>query len=555
MSEIRQEFAALRDLLLSEQVLNVSSKELRIFLKERKPKDVKEMAELAQQYLEVHGKLYQNWAEQRGDNKKRDAHKRKEGFDKSKSNAEKSSQDGKSDDKKEKTCFICNRTGHFANSCKMRSSGDSKKVTSMHAVTSLAEGGPYLVLDNGWKIPVQTEDKVKMKSALCLDQDKLLPHVTGRFGKEARLVSVLRDTGSNGVIVKSDLVGEENHTGKTGTCTFVDGTQIEVPIVDIYIDSPFYKGEVKALAMRSPFFDVIVGNIPEARDASDPDPHWMLHGPGEGRSHKVGAREEVTCRTDVGCIGDCRSSFDSRDGIVVDNECDGASVSVGDGGKGSSGRRASASSVVEIERVVGACPSPQSQICAVNLVENAVSKHVEVSVVCGCSTSLNAVEESRKGISENSFNTVERRGSFSLNAAGVNNSVECLDSLILDADSTCKKGVSERVGVSAEQEGSLYLCNFVPGNSDEIDISSHVGISGQVCALSLDRQNSRDCHVGLENSVVEQASSGVESTGNSNFSANVVTWAQAKRNVGLKPLRVIGVDLLKVDRPRLKNTC
>lgn len=64
LSGIEQTYDDFKDLLLREQALNVANKDLQVFLQERKPKDVKEMGILAEQYLEVHGKLYDAWKAQ-----------------------------------------------------------------------------------------------------------------------------------------------------------------------------------------------------------------------------------------------------------------------------------------------------------------------------------------------------------------------------------------------------------------------------------------------------------------------------------------------------------
>ena len=70
-----------------------------------------------------------------------------------------------------------------------------------------------------------------MTSAMSLEKDRLLPHVTGRFGSEGSVVSVMRDTGSNGVIVKEGLCRPEDFTGSSGTCAFVDGRVTTAPVV------------------------------------------------------------------------------------------------------------------------------------------------------------------------------------------------------------------------------------------------------------------------------------------------------------------------------------
>ena len=55
LGKVPENYEGLRDLMLREQFLAVSNKSLVMFLKERKLKSVKEMTELADQYIEAHG--------------------------------------------------------------------------------------------------------------------------------------------------------------------------------------------------------------------------------------------------------------------------------------------------------------------------------------------------------------------------------------------------------------------------------------------------------------------------------------------------------------------
>ena len=99
-----------------------------------------------------------------------------------------------------------------------------------------------------------------------------LPHLMGRWnGLE---VSVLRDTGSDGVIVKRDLCKQEDFVGGMGRCVFVDGSEVRAPMVRVKLDTPYFVGTVRALAMASPFFDVIVGNVEGATKADAPNASW-----------------------------------------------------------------------------------------------------------------------------------------------------------------------------------------------------------------------------------------------------------------------------------------
>jgi len=65
-------------------------------------------------------------------------------------------------------------------------------------------------------------------------------------------VSVLRDALCSIVVVKRELVDDEQMTGGTETCTLIDGTVRRTPIAEIQIETPYYTGKVKAVCMDNP---------------------------------------------------------------------------------------------------------------------------------------------------------------------------------------------------------------------------------------------------------------------------------------------------------------
>ena len=88
--------------------------------------------------------------------------------------------------------------------------------------------------------------------------------VNGKVGE--RCVEVLRDTGCAGVIIKQDLVNQEELTGEKGYVTTFDKTLlIRAPIAKIQVDTPYNVGEVEALCVQEPVADLIIGNITGAR--------------------------------------------------------------------------------------------------------------------------------------------------------------------------------------------------------------------------------------------------------------------------------------------------
>ena len=116
----------------------------------------------------------------------------------------------------------------------------------------------------------KTEYQVRVTSVASLSE---MNTVLGILGKET--VEILRDTGCSGVIVTKLLVPEEAHTGRIQTVVMVDYTTRVLPEAKVSIDTTYYKGEVLALCLENPLVDLIVGNIPGARERTDPDINWV----------------------------------------------------------------------------------------------------------------------------------------------------------------------------------------------------------------------------------------------------------------------------------------
>ena len=59
-----------------------------------------------------------------------------------------------------------------------------------------------------------------------------------------RPVKVLRDTGCTGMIVDRALIPDSMVIpGSSGSLQMVDHTLINVPLANVYLDSPYYKGQ------------------------------------------------------------------------------------------------------------------------------------------------------------------------------------------------------------------------------------------------------------------------------------------------------------------------
>ena len=119
--------------------------------------------------------------------------------------------------------------------------------------------------------------KIPLLSSACVESltgvRSQMPVVKGRVGEKC--VDVLRDTACSGIVVKRDLVSEDQFTGDLNVMLLIDNTARKVSIAKIDIDTPYLKGQVEAQCLPDAVYDLIIGNVADARAADDPDPSWQ----------------------------------------------------------------------------------------------------------------------------------------------------------------------------------------------------------------------------------------------------------------------------------------
>ena len=78
--------------------------------------------------------------------------------------------------------------------------------------------------------------------------------------------------------------------GSSGSLQMVDHTMIDVPLANIYLDSPYYKGHCKVMCVSSPVYPVIIGNVKGARQML-PDPDWKAEDQRGARARTSGGNK------------------------------------------------------------------------------------------------------------------------------------------------------------------------------------------------------------------------------------------------------------------------
>ena len=109
----------------------------------------------------------------------------------------------------------------------------------------------------------------------CADRvgrDRNMPVVEGYMNDIK--VNVLRDSGCSSVVVRRDLVKSEHMTGESQKCVLIDGTVRRFPIATVFVDTPYYRGKVRALGTEHPIYDLVLGNISGVRGPDEVDMQW-----------------------------------------------------------------------------------------------------------------------------------------------------------------------------------------------------------------------------------------------------------------------------------------
>ena len=149
-------------------------------------------------------------------------------------------------------CFKCHKLGHIAAKCPLLKNRNSVGMAvdaenSRGTSENPGKCGAFTSITTTTSVSMANSSNLVNTSASSCNVSASLDRMPTSAGKlNGHDVTVLRDTGCNGVVIRRDLVTEEQLTGSKRVCILADGSKVEVPIAQVSIDTPYYIVEVEA---------------------------------------------------------------------------------------------------------------------------------------------------------------------------------------------------------------------------------------------------------------------------------------------------------------------
>ena len=228
----------LKDLMLSEQVMETLPDDLVTYIKDRVPKDIDTIKELITRYEEARPTERKKSRDYRDKGKEREKRKFEGHKDEKKDSSKPYTSDkSKYTTRKDIKCFHCNGP-HYKRDC------------------------PDLREESGAIVQEEDETAVTTKyDQLCETCVNKTFTKLSKITVEGKTTTAFRDTGSTSTIVDASLVPEEKITKVTKEITLADKTAKKtLRVARVHVDTPYFVGETDVSVMENPVHSVLIGN-------------------------------------------------------------------------------------------------------------------------------------------------------------------------------------------------------------------------------------------------------------------------------------------------------
>ncbi|KAL7641286.1 UNVERIFIED_CONTAM: hypothetical protein RMT77_008424 [Armadillidium vulgare] len=284
-------FEGLSDLILSEQFMNTYPRDVAVFLRERNVVGIDRLSQETENYL---------MARDRNCSKATTKYFIKEN--------EHNANNTNTDLIKEKwtiMCYKCGNKGHRVSECRSQ----SRNKFSFEKGTTIPQWRTYgnRTRPNNWREePKKEVVSLSINDKFMRDDERL--RVTSHLSTERTELANYQEVSScvegNRIMlacgkaipfVKMACV----RTGKRMKMLLIDNSIRDVPVAKIRVTTPYYEGEVEALALQDAIYELIIGNISGAKAPNNPLP-CLSPSCAAARENQYGSNNEIQNADDQG---------------------------------------------------------------------------------------------------------------------------------------------------------------------------------------------------------------------------------------------------------------
>ena len=165
-------------------------------------------------------------------------------------------------------CSICNSSSHLAKDCMDKLKKEQKGTSNALNTDSPNEEETDNPCGDTERNRLQN---VTAQQSSPVNDGKGMPVTEGYVN--GNKVKFLRDTGSDSVVVRTDLIKQDQMLGQE-KCRLVDRTSRKWPPAKALIDTIYLVGNVEVMCVDTPVYDIIVGNVDGAHKADEPNKEW-----------------------------------------------------------------------------------------------------------------------------------------------------------------------------------------------------------------------------------------------------------------------------------------
>ena len=269
LANIQDDFQKLKEFVIKDQLLRSVDKSLADFLKEN---DIfrtclDDIVQLAENYQAIHGKAV------------RRANISQPSISNVKNSASTSSKPNSSFGAT-RSCFSCGKTGHLSRFCPVKSvnyvsaEGEEKNPRACYTCGDLNHFSRACPKKRGYynrnKGETTEAKNAEMVGISLSGNGKMVDKSSLPLAKgscNGKSVTVLRDTGATIVAVRPSIVNEGDYIDQVVKIKFADGIFKTVPKVMVDLKCLYLNGRIEVAIIEGLAFDVLVGNVTDARCA------------------------------------------------------------------------------------------------------------------------------------------------------------------------------------------------------------------------------------------------------------------------------------------------